>query len=82
MEIKSLHIKKLIIKADSTGWMFKFSVLYEDGSQTTIYDKGGDCSREQHREIPDDFHIVGLYGKCAPGSGQISYLGFTVAKFK
>ena len=66
-QIKSHKIKKVLGNIHSYGiFRNKVRVEYEDGSQTTIYDKGNTDTGEQVCEIPDGWYIVGFYGRCNP----------------
>ena len=81
-DIPEGKIRKIIANSFDLGMLYgKVRFQYEDGSQTTIYDKGCNRGFEQVREIPDGYYIVGVYGRLRPNY-FIYRVGFIVAKFE
>ena len=80
VEIKNSKITKILTNTDSDGWLFgKTRFKFEDGSETIFYDKGNTSGSEQARDIPENYYIVGVYGRFG---SYINNPGFIVAKFE
>ena len=80
VQITSHKIRKIISCADGGGYLVgKARVEYEDGQQTTFYDKNYGSYQEQERNIPEDSYIVGVYGRLE--SSYLYFVGFIVAKY-